>query len=61
MCLTFFKLNPLQDVVCTKRRFVKKFSMLFLAITDARGLMDMQGTWLLDLRRRIQNKLLMIQ
>ena len=29
MCLTFFKLNPLQDVVYTRRRFVKTFSMLF--------------------------------
>ena len=50
MCLTFFKLNPLQDVNYTKRRFVKKFSILFLPITDARGWMDMQGTWLLGLK-----------
>ena len=35
MCLTFFKLNPLQDVVYTSEGFA------FLPITDARGGMDM--------------------
>ena len=45
-----FKLNPLQDVVYTKRGVGIEIFYAFLPITDARGGMDMQGTWLLGLK-----------
>ncbi|XP_068734448.1 uncharacterized protein [Montipora capricornis] len=49
-----FKLNPPQDVVYTKRGFLKKLAMLFdplqmLAPFTIRARMAMQDTWLLGL------------
>ena len=49
-----FKLNPPQDVVYTKRGFLKKLAMLFvplqmLAPFTIRARMAMQETWLLGL------------
>ena len=41
-----FKLNPLQDVVYTERRFVKKFSMLFYPLQ----MLEEGWIWLLGLK-----------